>query len=453
MGRIRIASRLILIVVGAIVLIQILTAMIYFADRRSASPDARYSPLIGQIVALTQTLDRVPAADRDLVLRAATGIRFTPRIRADIPANAVHTPILRAAERRLRFLLGAPVDRFIALTLMVNDLRGGQPMHSLRDAIHSHLRAVIGLTSGGYLEIESSGDLTARLYGIPIGFFAGVFGLIIALAALIAVRRETKPISDLAMAVERFGTQVEAHPVVERGAPDLRALARTINTMQARISALLRSRTLVLGAISHDLRTYVTRLQLRLELLPASETRAKAIADLNAMQSLMDDALAFAQASFVKGPVETVDLTRIVRAECEAHTAQGAAVTLSAPETSAPLMVRATPAALSRVIANLIDNAVAYGGSAEVSLKANGHQAELLIDDRGPGIPPAERERVFEPFYRLEPSRNRNSGGAGLGLTIVRQIVEAQGGTIAIEDRPGGGARIRVGLPRAAAGQ
>jgi signal transduction histidine kinase len=112
--------------------------------------------------------------------------------------------------------------------------------------------------------------------------------------------------------------------------------------------------------------------------------------------------------------------------------------------------VRGSPAGLARVAANLIDNAVAYGGGADVSLHAVGDGVELWVEDRGPGIPAAERSKVFEPFYRLDLSRNRDSGGAGLGLTIVRQIVESRHGTVTIEDRPGGGLRLRVRLPRAA---
>jgi signal transduction histidine kinase len=220
-----------------------------------------------------------------------------------------------------------------------------------------------------------------------------------------------------------------------------------VNAMQSRIAELIRSRTLVLGAISHDLRTYVTRLRLRLELLPDSEQRRKAAADLNGMQSLMDDALAFARASFGHGGDETVDLARIVRDEIETRIAQGRPVTLTGAER--PLWVRGSRAGLARVAANLIDNALTYGGSADVSLHVSGAVVELWVEDRGPGIAAAERGKVFEPFYRLDPSRNRDSGGAGLGLTIVRQIVESRHGTVTIEDRPGGGLSLRVGLPEA----
>jgi signal transduction histidine kinase len=446
MSRIRIASRLALIVVGAIVLVQMLLAAVYFVDNRPGRETTRLDPLLTQIAALANLISRVPENERPLVIEATTSISFTPRIVADRPEDA-HSVLLRHAERRLRELLGGPEDRYVALSLISSKRTGSQPVSRLRDLLGAQVHAVVALPSGGYLDVEARGGPTLRLFGVPVGLIAGILGFAVALAALIAVRRETKPLSDLALSVERFGTAIEPQPIAERGAPDVRAVIHAVNAMQSRIAELIKSRTLVLGAISHDLRTYVTRLRLRLELLPDSEQRRKASADLDGMQSLMDDALAFARATFGNGSDETVDLARIVRNECELRVAQGKAVTLAIME--APLPVRGSPAGLARVAANLIDNAVAYGGGADVSLRAAADGIELWVEDRGPGIPPGERGKVFEPFYRLDPSRNRESGGAGLGLTIVRQIVESHRGTVTIDDRPGGGACLRVRLPRA----
>ncbi|HTQ81959.1 MAG TPA: ATP-binding protein [Pseudolabrys sp.] len=445
MGRLRIAGRLALIVVGAIVFVQMLMIAVYFIEQRRQPERGGFALLLGQIAALTQALDKVPPNNRELVLRAATSLRFTPTIRQNVPDNVVHSALLGNAERRLRALIGAPEDRFIALSFISRN--GGQPISRLRDVVGARLHAVVGLNSGAYLDVETAGELTMRLLGVPVGLLAGILGFGVALAALIAVRRETKPLSELTGAVERFGAAAEPQPVAERGAPDVRALIGAVNAMQARIAELLRSRTLVLGAISHDLRTYVTRLRLRLELLPESEQRTKAAADLDGMQSLMDDALVFARASFAGGPDETVDLAQAARSEYEARKAQHAPITLAGAD--APLVVRGSRAGVTRVVANLVGNALAYGGCADVSLHPEGDFAELWVEDRGPGIPAGERAQVFEPFYRLEPSRNRDSGGAGLGLTIVRQIVESNRGTVSIEDRPGGGVRMRVRLPRA----
>ncbi|WP_245452441.1 HAMP domain-containing sensor histidine kinase [Bradyrhizobium forestalis] len=392
-----------------------------------------------------QALEKVPPDARDLVRRAATTARFKPVIRSDMPSHNVHGRLMDGAEQRLRALIGAPADRLVALSFVT--AREGQPVTRLRDLVTARLHGVIGLAGGDYLEIDAAGEPGLRLLGIPVGLLAGILGFVVALIALLAVRREIRPLSQLTVAVERFGTAAQTQPVAERGAPDVRALIRAVNTMQARIAELMRSRTLVLGAISHDLRTYVTRLRLRLELLPESAQREKAAADLNDMQSLMDDALAFVRASFIAAPEGTVDLAGLARAEYEARKSAGQAVTLHCSEPS--LIVRGSPAGMARVLANLVNNAIGYGGGAEISLQAAKEAVELLVEDRGPGIPIGERALVFDPFYRLEISRNRDSGGAGLGLTIVRQIVESNGGTVAIEDRSGGGTRMRVRLPRA----
>jgi len=447
MSRIRIAARLAFIVVGGIIFVQMLSAAIWFVEQRGRGEASGFAPFLGQIAALVQALETVPPDARDLVRRAATTARFRPVIRPDLPSDHVHGRLMDGAEQRLRALIGAPSDRLVALSFVTG--RDGQPVTRLRELVTARLRAVIGLAGGEYLEIDAAGEPALRILGIPVGLLAGILGFLVALIALLAVRREVRPLSQLTLAVERFGTAAQTQPVAERGAPDVRALIRAVNTMQARIAELIRSRTLVLGAISHDLRTYVTRLRLRLELLPESAQREKAAADLNDMQSLMDDALAFVRASFIAAPEGAIDLVGLVRAEYEARKSAGQPVTLRCSESS--LIVRGSPAGMARVIANLVNNAISYGGGAEISLHAAAGMIELLVEDRGPGIPAGERALVFDPFYRLEMSRNRDSGGAGLGLTIVRQILDSSGGTIGIEDRSGGGTCMRVRLPRAIA--
>jgi two-component system, OmpR family, osmolarity sensor histidine kinase EnvZ len=207
----------------------------------------------------------------------------------------------------------------------------------------------------------------------------------------------------------------------------------------------VRNRTFMLAAISHDLRTYLTRLRLRVEMMPDPDMRERATRDVEEMSVLLDDALTFARTSFASNRSEQVDLAEIVRHECSERTASDQAIKCDVPAT--PIHVWGDPAALARIVGNLIDNAVKYGGEAAVALSQAGTEAIMLVDDRGPGVPPAERERIFEPFLRLEASRNRDRGGAGLGLAIARHLVLSLGGTIVVEDRPGGGARFRVALP------
>jgi two-component system, OmpR family, osmolarity sensor histidine kinase EnvZ len=442
--RFGLGTRLALIVVAGLLAVQVLMLAAYVLERqRSASPVAVLM-VMQRIAALAQLLDRLPSAERDLAVRAATGPGFLAAIQAEKPD--IETPrLLGFAERRLRMLTGLPPDRFVALSLAGDDHPHGL-VERLRDLRGAKLTVAFALADGGYLEIVAGGDVTVRVLGLPVGLVAGILGFLVALAALLAVRRETRPLSDLAAAVEGFGAQLKPSHVTERGAPDVRLVVRAVNAMQDRIVELVRMRTLVLGAISHDLRTYLTRLRLRLELMPPGDQVEKARADLDGMQALVDDALAFARASFSPASGETVDLAALARAECEARRAQGAAVTLHGAD--AERVVAGNRGALARVLANLAGNAIAYGGRADISLHDRGDAVDLVVEDRGPGIPAGERETVFEPFYRLEPSRNRDSGGAGLGLTIVRQIAEGHRGSVTISDRPGGGARLSVRLPK-----
>ncbi len=464
MLRFGIGARIALITLVALVAAQVLMLAAYMMERRRAdAASATFLPLMGQIAAVVRLVDQIDPAQRDLALQATTSAGLLPRYLKTPPP--IHTPLLlEAVERRLRALIGADDGRLIAVTIIGSDRNGGQPVRRFGELSGARLQAVVALRSGGYLEILAGGDLTVRLLGLPVGLLAGVLGFLVALAALLAVHREMRPLTALVAAVNRFGAALEVQPVPERGAPDVRAVIRAVNVMQARIADLVRTRTLVLGAISHDLRTYLTRLRLRLELLPADPHVAKANADLDGMQALVDDALAYARATFSGASDEVVDLSVLARAELEARQTQRAKVrgaevqkVEGAEEPGAlpvrltgadtPHLVRGAPGALARVVANLVGNALAYGGCADISLFAGPDTVELRVEDRGPGIPPAARELVFEPFQRLEPSRNRDSGGAGLGLTIVRQIVAGHGGQVIIADRPGGGAQVRVLLP------
>jgi two-component system, OmpR family, osmolarity sensor histidine kinase EnvZ len=330
------------------------------------------------------------------------------------------------------YYIGAERDRSILQTLSIRPIR-----------------IVYPLVGGGVLVVETADELTVRVLGLPPGYWAGIVGFAAAALALYAVVRETNPLARLARSVERFGEAIEPATVPERGAREVRALTAAFNRMQSRIAELVRGRTFMLAAISHDLRTYLTRLRLRVEMVPEAGIRERATRDIEDMNALLDDALAFARTSFDSTAREAVDLVAIVRRECAERAGTGGAVRAQLP--AERVIVAGECAALARVVGNLIDNALKYGRQADVSVVAGASEVEIMVDDRGPGIPPSERQRIFEPFLRLDPSRNRERGGAGLGLAIAQYLIQRHGGAIAVEDRPGGGARFRVSLPLAAA--
>ncbi|TDT96828.1 signal transduction histidine kinase [Azorhizobium sp. AG788] len=446
MTRFKLPLRLALIIAGGLVIAQMLMTAAYFTDRRLNGEGVAGS-MATQVGALAQLLDRLPEPDRELALDAVSGPGFRARIAPQPETGETKRPPLLERvpllERLIRAQLGKNDPREV--TVVLDTAFGGRWIPMMLSWPARELRMTVGLADGRFLLVRARGELTARLFGVPVGLVAGLLGIAVALATVLAVRRETRPISELSAALDRFGTSLEPQRVEPRGAPDVRRLAETFDAMQRRIVELVRNRSLVLGAMSHDLATYVTRLRLRIALLPEGPQTARAQRDLEEMQALLADTLDFARGSFTGRDGASIDFAALVAEECAARAAEGAPIHFSAP--SVPCRVAAAPSALKRLAANLIGNAIAYGGRADVSLMRDGDAVDLVVEDRGPGVPEAERERVFEPFYRLDASRSRETGGAGLGLTIVRQITDSIGGTVGIADRPGGGARVTARLP------
>jgi signal transduction histidine kinase len=264
-----------------------------------------------------------------------------------------------------------------------------------------------------------------------------------------AVRRLTRPVRDLAAAADRLGRDVNAPPLPENGPSEVATAAHAFNTMAERIRRFVGDRTQMLAAIGHDLKTPITRLKLRAELLDDDEQRRKIIADLEEMEAMIGATLAFARDSAAAEPSVPVDLAVLCRTvldeAADAAPDRADSITYEGPE---HLTVRARPVALKRALANLIGNALAYGQAARLRLSpAASGQLAIDIDDDGPGVPPDELENVFLPFRRLETSRNRETGGTGLGLPIARNILRAHGGDVVLRNLPRGGLRAAVTLP------
>lgn len=445
MARLRLAWRVSLIVVAALVALQLVALALFYRERNNATETGLRQPLPDQVAALVTLFDAVPREHETLLLRAVNSTDQHVAIVEGRPAWLEEGDRMPLVEATLhRYLRDG--DRYVAARLIDSPGSPGRGFERISRLIGEQVRVAVGLADGRTLTVETAGELTARIWGLPSGFFAGIAGFMVAALAVLLLVRETRPLARLSRSVERFAAALQPEPMPERGAPDVRTLIRAYNRMQSRIANLVRGRTFVIGAISHDLRTYLTRLRLRVELLPEPDARARAIRDVEDMQDLVEDTLAFARATLDAGDGAPVDLARIAAHEAEARIATGRPVTLLPFEGDATLVGSAT--ALGRVTGNLIDNALTYGGSAEVAVSASAAAVVLTVADRGPGVPKAQREAIFEPFHRVETSRNRDLGGVGLGLAIARQVVEGHGGTIAVEDRPGGGALFRVTLPR-----
>ncbi|MBP1849468.1 sensor histidine kinase [Rhizobium halophytocola] len=307
----------------------------------------------------------------------------------------------------------------------------------------------IGLEDGRTLVVQSIAPLVLAATGLPVGLVAGVMAAIIALFALFVMYREVKPLRQLAQAVDRIGLDGEmvTLPNVRRQSSEIRALVTAFDRLQTRLQQLLQGRLAMLGGISHDVRTYATRLRLRVDAIPDDIQRERAIENISDMIQLLDDALLSARVGASDVSVELLDFAEIVRGEAEDRHAAPQDLGLAIQKRT-EFSVLGDRIALKRIVSNLIDNAGKYGKAARISLTASDGDVLMTVDDDGPGIPQEMIGILMEPFVRAEASRGRATGGAGLGLAIVRTLVEAHGGTVTIENRPEGGLRVSVRLPR-----
>jgi signal transduction histidine kinase len=307
----------------------------------------------------------------------------------------------------------------------------------------------VGLKSGETLVITSGSVLSLSMLGVPPGFWAGVIGFAIALITIVMLRREARPLRNLADAVDRMQLPEQAEPIPDapRSAPEIRALISAFNRLVDRVTSLLKARMVIMGGISHDLRTYAARLRLRAEMIPDEQERAKAVRDLDEMNCLLDDSLLALDASPQSREHELFEVAPLLARELEDRRLAGAPVSLSISSQAETTQLLGDPLAIRRLVANLTDNAIAYGQQAAITATVDGDDLIITIDDKGPGIAADQRLRVLEPFVRLEASRNRRTGGAGLGLTIARKAAELHGGTLVLGEAPGGGTRAVVKLP------
>ncbi len=345
-----------------------------------------------------------------------------------------------------------PVQRLLRISMQVSNvpqwlrwreltIRGGLGEDRLLVSMH--------LPSGEWLNLHLA---LQRSWPILTEAFLAPFCLMtLAATGLVvwAVRQFSAPMRALASAADLLGMDVNAPPLPEDGPAEAAKAARAFNVMAERIRRFVRDRTFMLTAIGHDLRTPITRLKLRAEWMDDEEQQRKMLADLDEMEAMVAATLAFGRDDANAEAPAALDLAELLRTIVDEATdarPDGAEqARYAGPDHQ---VVSARPVALKRALSNLVQNAVKYGAAAHVSLSPpQAGTVRILVEDDGPGIPQSELERVFEPFHRLEPSRNRETGGTGLGLPIARNIVRAHGGDVTLSNRGNGGLKALVTLP------
>jgi len=256
-------------------------------------------------------------------------------------------------------------------------------------------------------------------------------------------RRLSAPIRLFAEAAERLGRDPGAQPLSMKGSAEIDVAVRAFNGMQQRLRRYVDDRTAMVGAIAHDLRTPLTRLRFRIENAP-EDLRAKMAGDLDQMEEMISAALTFVRDATRPSERTPLELSSLLESLCDEMAETGASTEVVQSD---KVVIEGDPVALRRLFTNLLENAVKFGGGARTRVYREPDGAVVEIDDDGPGIPAEDGERVFEPFYRREPSRSRQTGGIGLGLAVVRSVARGHGGDVALVNRPGGGLTARVHLP------
>ncbi len=306
------------------------------------------------------------------------------------------------------------------------------------------LQVAVKLSDGQWLSFATTLPQGAPSVSWQFIISMALMGVIVVAVSVWAVRRVTAPLGMLSAAADRLGRDVAAEPLAETGTSEMQRAARAFNRMQERLRRLVESRTQMLAALSHDLRTPLTLLRLRTEEVADTNERDKMLATIAEMDEMIGTTLASARDEVRAEPRRRVDVAALLASVVDDMADAGLPVTM-AP--AAPQIHDCQPGALKRAITNLLDNAVKYGTRAQAAISTTAKAIEITIDDDGPGIPEAELPRVFQPFYRVEESRNRDTGGTGLGLAIAQSIVQAHGGELTLANRPGGGLRATITLP------
>jgi len=452
------SGRLILTLLIGLLAAQLVGAAILLRDRASAIYQTSGLAAAQRIAGIVQVLDRLDPAARTNLLPALNSPQLRVALASTLPpvdaSEELHAAHLRTVLQRL---LGD--ERMVQVTLV-------EPMPAMEAGArrgpgrrHPHLGPMADYFPRHDVAFQvhtrlADGTWASFEHGLGGEPFAWPWRLLLTLAVLLvsvialtlfAVRWLTRPLAVLAAAADELGRNIHRPPLPEDGPMEVRRAAAAFNTMQARLQTYLREREQMLGAVSHDLRTPITRLRLRAELIEDEALRAKFARDLAEMEAMTAVALDFLRGVNKDEPVQPVDVTALLESLQADSEEAGHDVTVQG-EMQTPYP--AHPLALKRLLSNLIENAIKYGARASVTVEDKAAQLRIVVADEGPGIPEEQLEQVFEPFYRIEGSRSRDTGGVGLGLSVARDIARAHGGELVVRNRVSGGLEAVLTLPR-----
>jgi signal transduction histidine kinase len=450
-----------LVLVAGLIVSLLVGSWIYSLDRMQAVRAVSGFSAAQRITNLTKLVQDAPREWRERIVAGLSDQNFRVSLSAQPPDIVPNDDDAAAAQAVKEFLVDqlslAPGQQPRVSTSPPDSpvFGGGRPMMGRGPMMHGFggfggfggfrdLQVAVPLPDGQWLSfataLPESGSAFSRQFLLSMAIMA----IVIFAVSFWAVRRVTAPLAAVSVAAERLGNDLNAPPMPETGTIETRQASRAFNTMQARLRSLIENRTRMLAAISHDLRTPLTLLRLRAENVENQQERNKMLATIAEMDSMVGVTLQFARDEATAELRRPTDIAALVQSIVDDMADAGLPVKMEPIE---PIVYDCRPDALKRAIRNLLDNAVKYGKAANVAIQTTPKTIEIIIDDEGPGIPEQELSRVFDPFYRLEGSRSRDTGGVGLGLAIAQSIVQAHRGELVLSNRPTAGLRARISLP------
>jgi signal transduction histidine kinase len=430
-----------LILIAGLAASQALTALAHNMDRNEAIVQIEDLRAAERVATFAAFLEHTAPVLRPSLAASISG----PSMSIEV-ANRSNVPEDTATDRRLGQLAKEVSGRLHGTDWQEIRVADAAPSDDQKAKGLMPIRTSIGLRDGAWINFEFSAIESLPLATFRVIAWTVCSVLLVLGLSFYAFRRVTGPLESLTRAAESLGRSGRTETLQETGASEVRRAARAFNDMQGRIRRLIEDRMQMVAAISHDLRTPITRLKLRAEFVEDPEQREKMLRDLDEMETMIRETLALAREDANPEPRAKLDLAKLLTDSAEGMEPVTLAIDPALSQGVATF--EAQPIALKRAVVNLIENALVYGKSATVRLTETPKEFDIAIEDQGPGIPESELERVFRPFYRLEASRNRDSGGAGLGLAIARSVVRSQGGDIVLRNRPEGGLRATISLPK-----
>jgi signal transduction histidine kinase len=454
-------GQLILITLAALLLSQFASFLFILDDQKSRMKSEWIHNLLTRVATVKDVIETAPVEYHAKIMKSINtwGLRFT------IDGKPIATPgeqdASEVVRNEIKKAFGDQADQ-VAITVHTTPREESQIELFFGDFWRDIKRTLFPKSSFipkpparpsfAYISIPLQNGQWLNAVVMPRGIAPPATPLLVQLATMLAISaagiilvlgRLTRPLKELGRAASALGRGETSAKLEEKGPREILETIRAFNDMQGRLTTFIHDRAKMLAALGHDLRTPITSLRLRAEFIEDEEVRDQILRTLDEMHDMAEASLSFAREEAAQEKTRLVDANALISTICTDLADAGLAVTYTDPGRFA---IRCRPVGMKRAVRNIIENAVAYGQRARVSARCHDGEAAITVDDDGPGIPDSDMEKVFKPFVRLEQSRNKDTGGVGLGLAIARSIIRSHGGDIILQNRPEGGLRVIVSL-------